>query len=173
MFSLQYPQGLEWQKVHFSLNEHLIRVAHALPPFGKHAVSQQSHGGRGNCHCISNSCSVTHSLTWQEPRRCDSAAFPHPGSVLPQPRTSSRQAGQQLSPQLLLSLLVLVHHPQEVSLPKVPSTASTLETWASPVSRNQSSSAGGLQGPNLVGTETLQMVLHCALFATSMEWNYD
>lgn len=116
LFSLQYPQGLEWQKLHLSPNEHLIRVAHALPPFGRHAVSQQSHGGRGNCHCISNSCSVTHSLTWQEPRCWDSAAFPHPGSALPYSRTSSRQAGQQLSLQLLLSLLVLVHHLQEVSL---------------------------------------------------------
>lgn len=90
LFSLQYPQGLEWQKVHFSPNEHLIRVAQALPPFGRHAVSQQSHGGRGNCHCTSNSCSVTHSLTWQELSCWDSAAFLHPGAELPWPRTSSR-----------------------------------------------------------------------------------
>lgn len=109
LFSLQYPQGLEWQKVHFSPNEHLIRVAHALPPFGRHAVSQQSHGGRGSCHCISNSCSVTHSLTWQELRCGDSAASPHPGSLLPWPRPSSRQAGQQLCLQLLPTL-VLAHH---------------------------------------------------------------
>lgn len=109
LFSLQYPQGLEWQKVHFFPNEHLIRVAHALPPFGRHAVSQQSHGGRGSCHCISSSCSVTHSLTWQELRRRDSAAFPRPGSGLPWSHPSSRQAGQQLWLQLLPTLLVLVH----------------------------------------------------------------
>lgn len=149
MFSLQYPQGLEWQKVHFSPNEHLIRVAHALPPFGRHAVSQQSHGGRGSCHCISSSCSVKHSLTWQEPCRRDSAAFPHPGSALPWPRPSGRQAGQQLCLQLLPTLPVLFPQ-QELS------QRCFLWPWPWRVSitppRNQNSLAVRLWLPDLLGT---------------------
>lgn len=65
-----------------------MKVAHALPPLGSHSVKKQSRcggnsSGGGNCHCISNSCSVTHSLTWQEHCFWESAIFNKSSYSLP------------------------------------------------------------------------------------------